>query len=210
MRPNEECLLLETVRFEDGKPLHLRWHEDRIGKSLRELDPAAPALPYGWPGCEAGHWPVPDSLKYGTVKCRIRYDSRQIREIAWEKYRRTAVRSLRLIEAPALDYHLKYADRSELLRLRELRGGCDDILICRNGYLTDTSYANLLLYDGYEWYTPAHCLLEGTCRQRLLTLGRISERPVHRNDLKRYREIRIINALNDPGEQPGLTPREIE
>lgn len=209
MRPNEH-LLLETVRFEDGIPLHLTWHENRIRKSLCELEPAAPALPHGWPGREAARWPVPEFLKHGTVKCRILYDTRQIRDIAWERYSRTAVRSLRLVEASALDYHLKYADRSELLRLREQRSGCDDILICRHGYLTDTSFANLILYDGHEWHTPAHCLLEGTCRQRLLALGCITERPVHRNELMRYREIRIINALNEPGEQPGLTPREIE
>ena len=32
----------------------------------------------------------------------------------------------------------------------------DEILITRNGLLTDTSIANIALFNGKEWHTPKH------------------------------------------------------
>ena len=37
----------------------------------------------------------------------------------------------------------------------------DEILITRNGLLTDTSIANIALFNGKEWHTPKHPLLKG-------------------------------------------------
>lgn len=54
------------------------------------------------------------------------------------------IRSLRLVAADdELDYHLKYADRSALARLLQRRDDCDEILIVRDGAITDTSYSNV-------------------------------------------------------------------
>jgi 4-amino-4-deoxychorismate lyase len=46
--------------------------------------------------------------------------------------------------------------------------GCDDIIIVRNGFVTDASYANLIFRKGDEWFTPATFLLAGTMRAFLL------------------------------------------
>ena len=51
-------------------------------------------------------------------------------------------------------------------------------LIVKDGYLTDTSIANIALYDGYTWFTPAHPLLRGTKRAELLNKQLIVEKDI--------------------------------
>ena len=86
------------------------------------------------------------------------------------------IRSLRLVAADdELDYHLKYADRSALARLLQRRDDCDEILIVRDGAITDTSYSNVAFFDGRKYVTPDTFLLNGMRRQYLLGTGVLTE-----------------------------------
>lgn len=52
------------------------------------------------------------------------------------------------------------------------------MLIVRDGWVTDTSFTNVVFEDaGGGLYTPETCLLEGTRRQSLLDEGRIQACP---------------------------------
>ena len=53
-----------------------------------------------------------------------------------------------------IDYRYKQADRRVLDEAFALRDTADDVLIVRHGLLTDTSIANIALWDGCEWHTP--------------------------------------------------------
>jgi len=77
---------------------------------------------------------------------------------------------------------------------------CDDIIIIKNGLLTDASIANLILFDGKNWITPETPLLPGTCRERLLNAGLITKRKIHPDDLKYYQGVKLINAMRYPEE----------
>ena len=77
-----------------------------------------------------------------------------------------------------------------------------DILIVKNGLITDTSYSNIILYDGKEWVTPESFLLNGVKRQHLLNKCIIKEMKVRTVDLKNFKKISLINAM--------LEPRDIE
>ena len=68
---------------------------------------------------------------------------------------------------------MKLRQRGKLNELFAKKGSCDDVIIVRNGLITDSSYANLIFFDGREWITPKVPLLEGTCRARLLASGKI-------------------------------------
>ena len=97
----------------------------------------------------------------------------EIIEILFSSYVKHRVGSLKLVSADSLDYHMKFFDRASLEALFALRGECDEIIIVKGGLITDTSISNLVFYDGSRWYTPAHPLLEGTCRARLIAGGKI-------------------------------------
>jgi 4-amino-4-deoxychorismate lyase len=183
-------LLLETIRFQDGLPVRLEYHLQRMKNSLAELslsDKKISLIP---------QLVCPSHLLKGRVKCRVCY-TESIESISFEPYIPRIISTLRCVEAPDMRYAHKFADRGSIEALSE---GVkeDDILICRNGMLTDTSFANIILRKGDHFYTPAFPLLKGTQRQYLLDKGFISERIIKIEDLQEFNEIRLINAMLDP------------
>ena len=107
------------------------------------------------------------------------------------------VASLRLVTSDKIDYSYKRTHREGLNELFGRRGNADDILIVKDGYLTDTSIANIALYDGNSWYTPAHPLLRGTKRAELLDNQLIVEKDISWLQLDDYTHIMLFNAMID-------------
>ena len=94
-------------------------------------------------------------------------------------------------------------DRSALDACFARRRGADDVIIVRRGLLTDTTVANLALFDPHtaRWYTPAVPLLAGTHRSALLSAGVITPHPnLTPESLVRFTRLRLFNALLGWGE----------
>ncbi len=81
---------------------------------------------------------------------------------------------------------------------------CDDILIVKNGIITDTSFSNIAFFDGKQWKTPKSPLLKGTCRERLLCEQKIFEKDINLNDLSNYKCYKLINAMRDLSDDESL------
>lgn len=153
-----------------------------------------------WPGCKI--LSLEDKLpacKGFTGKAKICYDSTGFTTLELSEYKMRQINSLEIMIDDSIDYSYKSTDRSCLDRLSERKTNADEILIIKNGLVTDTSYTNVALSDGTGWYTPCHPLLKGTMRQYLLDNHIISERDIKVEDLNRYKEIRLINAMIDFG-----------
>jgi len=192
------CPLFETIRIESGLPKHLFWHECRMNRARLEIWKKKSPVSLS----ETIH--VPEGFTTGLVRCNIYYGP-EIREIVFKKYEKRIIRSLKLVNGGDIDYHLKYGDRSILESLFALRGDCDEILIVKNGFITDTSVSNIIFKSGNLWVTPANPLLPGTCRERLLKEGKIFERRVRPVDLALYQGYKPINAMRYP-EEMSLQP----
>jgi 4-amino-4-deoxychorismate lyase len=96
-----------------------------------------------------------------------------------------------------IDYQFKYTDRARLEELKR-RTKADEILIVKNGYITDTSFSNIIFFDWEnKWVTPATPLLKGTKRKELLEKGMIHEKEIRPYDLKDFTKARLINAMLD-------------
>ena len=211
------CRLFETIRIENGQPLHLRWHEERMRKpGLMIRDPRAGNLEpgIGLRLLDSGLWlksiiKVPENMQTGIVKCNVIY-GQEILEISFRPNIKRPVRSLKLVYTESFDYHLKYSDRTGLEELFARRGLCDDIIIVNGGLITDSSISNLVFYDGSMWYTPAHPLLEGTCRARLIAQGKIIPLDIRPEDLHHYRGCKLINAMREPQEEEIVGMSNIE
>ncbi|HEY6906318.1 MAG TPA: aminotransferase class IV, partial [Ignavibacteriaceae bacterium] len=91
--------------------------------------------------------------------------------------------------------------RNAITDLKAYREDCDDILIVRNGTITDSSIANIVLYDGKNWVTPEFPLLEGTARERLLHTGRIISKDIKLDNIKMFSHFRLVNSMLDFDEQ---------
>jgi 4-amino-4-deoxychorismate lyase len=181
-------LLFETIRLEDGVFMNLDYHNLRFNKSRETL--------FGlkeWLSLE-NLLIVPSDCKTGIYKCKVVYSS-TINEIEIIPYQKRVIESLKLVEDNTISYSHKYSDRSHLLELMNMRGDCDDILIVKDGYITDTSFSNIVFLNGDKWVTPARPLLRGTMRESLLTRNLIGEEDITVEDLKKFKEARIINAM---------------
>lgn len=181
-------LLFETIRLQDGTFQNLEFHTHRLNKSRKEI--------FG--SCDIIYLEklirIPETSTKGIVKCKVLYGI-QVEEITFEAYTPRAITSLKLIEDNTISYRHKYSDRSHLNSLLSKRGNCDDILIVKNGLITDASFANIILYNGSQWITPAMPLLEGTMRSYLIANRCIYEKDIAVNDLQQYQKARLINAL---------------
>jgi len=182
------CQLLETIRIENGLPLNIAFHNQRFNHARNALYGAIDFLNLE----ELIH--CPDDLKNDILKCRIIY-SREVEEITFEPYHIRLINSLKLVNDNSIDYSYKYLDRSHLNLLREQLGNADDILIVKNGFISDTSYANIVFRHNDRWLTPSTPLLKGTKRENYLYSKKIIEELITPNDLHKFSEARIINAM---------------
>lgn len=145
----------------------------------------------------------------GLFKVRLIYNGSGIHNLEVVPYTIRRVQSLQLVVGDDIDYTYKWADRSSLNKLTAMKGAADDVLICRNGLITDVSYANIVFYDGRHWFTPEQPLLEGVHRARLLKDGIIQTAPIKINDLRLFQKARLINAMVLWEESPDIDISQI-
>ena len=187
---NPPPLCIETIRVFNRKFENLPWHEARLNRTRAALWSFADNLTL------SNLLEIPQPLDEGLYKCRVVYRN-QIERVEFEAYSPRIVQSLRLIEIKNLDYQYKYADRSLLNAAFAQRGQAHDVLMLRDGMVTDTSYANIAFFDGQNWLTPAQPMLEGTRRAQLLANGRIKTQKISADDLHKFVCARLINAMLD-------------
>lgn len=190
-------LIFETVKWKDGAPCLLPWHQRRVKRSMAlhgEEGASVPCLASvlaRYPGPEGG----------GVYKCHITYDTRgRVRQPSFEPYRPRMVKRLKCVEIPRLDYSCKWEDRAELQAAGLGLGADEEALILQNGMVTDTRYSNVVFGNGSSWVTPETFLLPGVKRAFLLDRGAIEERPLKAEDIVHFRFCSLINAMLDPGD----------
>lgn len=180
-------LLFETIRLEGGKFLHLGYHNARLNHSRAGLFHATDTIDL------ADVLVAPRDAASGTFRCRVDY-SANVEAVTITPYTPRPVHSLQLVNGDRLEYAHKFSDRSGI---HALQAGvrADDILIVRNGLITDSSYANVVFFDGKGWVTPSSPLLRGTTRARLLDDGVITEEEIGKTGLGRFTKVVLINAM---------------
>lgn len=178
---------IETLCMHNGAVLNAHAHVLRMLQTAQYFGFAAPALPH----LQAI---VPHNLLNEKVKCRIVYRA-TIEDITFEKYTPRIVSSLKLVEKSDLKYAFKFADRASLSALSACKTPCDEILITQNGYITDTSYSNVVFRKNGQLFTPDTYLLNGTRRQQLLNRGQISEQRITIENLHQFECVYLINAM---------------
>jgi 4-amino-4-deoxychorismate lyase len=190
-------LLLETIKILNGQPIHLEWHQKRFEKSYFKLFNQYPKLKLNL------ILNTPNEYKTGTAKLRFIYN-RDSFLIKYSNYNKKEIRSLQLVYDDNIYYAIKYLDRSCLDNLLKQKANCDDILIVKNNLITESSYTNIVFFNGTNWVTPVNPLLKGTTRERLLSEKIISEKDIKIKDLKLFKGYKLINAMMDFEEQEFL------
>ena len=181
------CLLFESIRMLNGQLCNLSYHQHRMDQSRRLLFGSTDRI-------ELNRLEIPFSCHEGLFKCRLVY-ARQIESIEFEAYLPRSINSLKLVEDNQLSYEYKYSDRNQINRLTALKADCDDILIVKNGLLTDTSFSNIVFFDGQQWFTPTLPLMHGTMWSFLLDKKIILPKMIPFETIQHYSKVRLINAM---------------
>jgi len=180
----------ETIKIEGNQLSNLVYHQKRMDKTRLEV------LSLKVPIDLSKKIIIPKELSGQKLKCRINY-SEKIENIEFEIYNRRRIKTLKIIIDNDIDYSYKFSDRKKLNKLLSQKGDLDEILIVKNGLITDTSFSNIVFFDGNKFVTPSLPLLKGTMRQKLLDTENISEEDIKVSDLKDFQSAFLINAMLD-------------
>ncbi|MBI5020360.1 MAG: aminotransferase class IV [Ignavibacteriales bacterium] len=186
--------MFETIKVENRILHNLEYHNERLNKSRKNLFGCNDIIDLN------EMISIPEDLSDDIIKCRVVY-SEEIEQIQFANYVKRQIRTLKLVECDNIVYSYKYVDRRIFSELMD-SVNTDDILIIKNGKVTDTSFSNIVFFDGTKWVTPSHPLLRGTRREKLLRDNIISEANIGVEDLYLFDKATLINSMIDFGEGP--------
>jgi len=186
------CRFIESIQLKDGEFKRLELHQERMGKAMLDYYPSYRIIDLDQ-SLSKTSFPIK-----GLYKCRIVYDF-EIRKIEFTPYIKREIHTLRLVETGMETYPYKPEDRSELNAAYSLRGDCDEIILVKNGLLTDTSFSNIAFFDGVNWLTPRVPLIYGVNRTQLVERGILIEKDIPVSGLVNFQRVSLFNAMNEFG-----------
>ena len=185
---------IETIKIKNGKFQNLSFHLQRMKNTIMDFFNIDFIT-------NIDNLQIPEIYINDVVKCRIIYSSK-IDSIEFLNYEIKKINKLKIIEDNNIEYDYKFLNRQRLDYLYNLRNDCDEIIISKNGLITDTSYSNIVLEKKGIFYTPNTPLLKGTKRDYYLQKNFIIPITISIENLFEYENIRLINSMIDLEESP--------
>ena len=179
----------ETIKLRNGNFCNLRYHSERMNDARKIYFNSEEKINLDL------ILKVPKNCKSGIFKCKVEYEN-TITKIEIIPYKIREIKTLQIIHDNEITYKFKRSDRSCFEKLK-CNSTADEILIVKNGFITETSFSNIIFFDGANWITPSTPLLEGTKRKELLEKKIIFEQEIKLADLKKFSKARLINAMID-------------
>lgn len=175
-------LFFETIKCKDFEVFNLNYHKKRMADTVGlNFD----LQEYIYPSSE------------DLLKCKLVYNQEQILNITYEKYTPKNIKKFKLIYDDCIDYRYKNINRNDIDQLYKQKESSDEIIIIKNSFVTDTSIANIAIYLDNQWLTPKTPLLYGTTRSRYIENGKIKEKDITVNMLRKASKIALLNAMID-------------
>lgn len=184
---------IESIQLNNGEFRRLDLHQERIGRVFTDFYPESKVFQLSE---LLQQLEVPSS---GIHKCRIVFDN-EVRHIEIMPYTIRRIFTLKLVETDMESMAYKMEDRKKLNDAFALRGSCDDVLLIKNGLLTDTSYSNIALLKDDQWFTPEKPLIYGVNRTQLINEKKITEIDIKPDEIPNFQLIRLFNAMIEFGE----------
>ena len=184
--------VFESIAVIAGAYQQLEAHNRRVHRTAHDL----------WQQKKPTHYLeqcLPEPPSDGIYKCRFLYGPSD-HQTTFKPYSPRPLSRLILIEEPNLLYHHKYTHRALLdVHTCHLLNN-EDVLFTQQGFIRDTSYANVAFARKGQWFTPETPLLQGTRRDMGIRSGVLIPVPIHINDLRYFDTITWFNAMLPIGE----------
>lgn len=180
----KSILLFETIKVSNFEIQNIGYHIKRAKRSI----------------CEELKFDMQEVINVtnnGTFRVKVIYDELgNFIETQIFEYKKREIKTLKLINSE-INYDKKFLNRKPLDDIFAMREDCDDVLIVKNGLITDTTIANIAIYSKERWITPQKPLLRGTVRERLIEKKFLKEQDIKTDDLLKAEKIALMNAMTD-------------
>ena len=180
---------IESIKIENGQAFLLNLHQQRIYQTFANFHHK----------CIINLHALLSSLQppqKGLYKWRIIYNLNGDFEYQFVPYSFTEIKDFELVDNNEINYSFKYFDRTHLDTMKK-QSLAQEIIIVKKGFITDTTFSNLIFLKNGIWHTPKTFLLNGVQRFNLIHLGIIQETEINLEKLKEFSHFQIINAMND-------------
>lgn len=135
----------ETIKCEDYEIFNLEYHSKRVSNTVGlNLN------------LQEYIYPPTNEL----LRCKLIYDESGVLEVDYFPYKKREINSFKLIFDDNIDYSKKYLNRDYLNNLFSKKENCDEVMIIKNGLISDTTIANIAIYLDGIWITPKKPLLK--------------------------------------------------
>lgn len=184
--------LVETIKILNGRIYNLTYHQIRFDKTRKALFDDTTTISIREIIIQQG---IPGK---GLYKCRVEYGKNMLKT-EFLPYQFPEISSLALVHDNDIAYEYKWVDRSALDHLFSRKGEASEIIIIKDGKVTDGFYYNLVFEKEGKLFTSDTPLLQGTQRASLIQKGKIIETTITEKDLFDFEKIHLINAMTLPG-----------
>ena len=178
----QENIYFETVKCEDYEIFNLEYHNKRVANTI---------------GLNINLQEYIYPLSEELLRCKVTYNDFEVLNVEYFPYKKREISSFKLVFDDEISYSKKYLNRENLDSLFLRKEDCDEIIIIKNGVVTDTSIANIAIFYENKWITSKNCLLNGTTKQRLLDSKFLVEKDISVKMLKKASQIALMNAMID-------------
>ena len=179
-------LFFETINVQNGVIYNLNLHNKRLNHTISK------------------HYKTDDFINLSNYikppndntlyRCKVIYDSK-IKEVNFYPYSIREIKSFKIIQSN-IKYPYKYLNRVEIDSLYLKKSDLDDILIVdKDGFLKDSSIANIAIKKDNTWFTPKNPLLFGTMREKFIEDKILHPKELKLKDIENIDSFAIMNAM---------------
>ena len=176
----KENIYFETIKCEDYEIFNLEYHNKRVANTI---------------GLNINLQEYIYAPNEELLRCKVIYNDSEVTNVEYFPYKKREINSFKLIFDDEISYSKKYLNRENLESLFLKKEDCDEIIIIKNGIVTDTTIANIAVFYEDIWITSKNCLLNGTTKNRLLEEKFLIEKDISVEMLKTASKIALMNAM---------------
>lgn len=175
-------VFFETIKCYDEEVFNLEYHNARVARTI---------------GLNINLHDYIFPPNTSLLRCKVLYDESGVLGVDFFPYEKKEIKTFKLVFEDNIEYSKKALDRTKLDLLYSKKDKADEIIIVKNGFISDTSIANIAIEVDGAWITPKTPLLNGTTRTRLLENDIIREKDISPEVLKSAKKIALLNAMVD-------------
>jgi len=176
----------ETIKVQNGVIYNLPFHQQRLNYTIEKNFSQKSDI-----SLKDFIYPPKTNLLY---RCKVIY-KHEIKSVDFYPYTPKIIKSFKIIHSD-VKYPFKSTDRSSIDELFSKRDDLDEILIVdKNGFIKDTSIANIAIKKDGLWFTPKNPLLKGTMREKFLEDNILIPKEIKLKDIENIDNFAIMNAM---------------